>query len=47
MVWQCVIAAMVDKAKIFLTTPKVARWFDGLVGTVLIAFGLKLALSEK
>ncbi len=47
MVWQSVIAAMVDKAKVFLTTPKIARWFDGIVGTVLIAFGLKLALSEK
>jgi len=46
MVWQCLIAAMVDKAKVLLSTPKVSRWFDGLVGALLIGFGLKLALDS-
>jgi len=46
MIWQCLIAAVVDQAKTILSNPKVSRWFDGIVGTMLIGFGLKLALDR-
>jgi len=46
MIWQCLIAAMVDRAKVFLSSPKVSRWFDGLIGTLLIGFGLTLAFDR-
>lgn len=47
MVWQCLLAAMVNKAKNFLSSPRVSSVMDGIMGTVLIGFGLKLALDES
>ena len=44
MVWQCVIAAMVDKAKLMLTRPQVLRGLNCVIGVMLISFGLALAL---
>lgn len=46
MIWQCLLAAMVQKAKGFLSSPRVRNVMDGVMGTVLIGFGLKLALDE-
>ncbi|MCE2517152.1 MAG: LysE family translocator [Alphaproteobacteria bacterium] len=42
MAWQCVIAAMVDKAKQILTRPQVLRGFNSVIGVMLIGFGLTL-----
>jgi len=47
MIWQCLLAAMVQKAKEFLSSPRVRVVMDGIMGTVLIGFGLKLALDES
>lgn len=43
MVYQCLLAAMVDKARVLLQRPMVNRIFDSLTGSVLMFIGLKLA----
>ncbi|MGW8193256.1 MAG: LysE family translocator [Desulforhopalus sp.] len=45
MVYQCFLAAMVDRAKRWLHSPKVARIFDGLTGSVFMFLGLKLTFE--
>jgi RhtB (resistance to homoserine/threonine) family protein len=46
MIYQCVLAAMVDRARDWLQNRKVNRVFNGLTGTILIYIGLRLA-TEK
>lgn len=46
MVYQCVLAAMVDKAGKWLQRPAVNRLFDSCTGSILLFIGLKLA-TEK
>jgi RhtB (resistance to homoserine/threonine) family protein len=46
MMYQCLLAAMVDRAKNWLQRPLVNRVFDSLTGSILMFIGLKLA-TEK
>ncbi len=46
MLYQCTLAAMVDKAKAMLQRPMVNRIFDSLTGSVLMGIGLKLAIEK-
>jgi threonine/homoserine/homoserine lactone efflux protein len=47
MIWQCLIALMVNKAKVWLHAPVIRRRLDVIVGSALIIFGLKLAMQNK
>ena len=46
MIYQCLLAAMVNRAKCFLQRPKVNAIFDGMTGTVMMFIGLKLATDN-
>lgn len=46
MLYQCLLAAMVDKARVLLQRPMVNKVFDSLTGSFLMFIGLKLA-AEK
>ncbi len=46
MIWQCLLAAMVDRAGLLLASSGVRRVMDGLTASVLLALGVKLALSD-
>ncbi len=46
MLWQSMLAIMVDRAKQLNFRPGYGKVFDGLTGAVLIALGLKLALDN-
>ncbi len=46
MVWQSLLACIVDKAKKWLENPKVRRMLDGMTGTIMLAFGIKLAMAR-
>ncbi len=41
MLYQCVLAAMVNKAKIWLQRPMVNRVFDTCTGSILLFIGFK------
>jgi threonine/homoserine/homoserine lactone efflux protein len=45
--WLTAYAAAVAKTGDFLRRPKIRRTLDGLFGTVLIAFGLRLATEHR
>ena len=46
MLYQCLLAAMVDRARDWLQRPAVNRIFDSLTGSILLFIGMKLA-TEK
>lgn len=46
MLYQCSLAAMVDRARTLLQRPAVTRVFDALTGSMLMFIGLKLATKE-
>jgi len=46
MIYQCLLASMVDKSKNWLQKPGVNRIFHGLTGSVMIMIGLKLVIEE-
>jgi threonine/homoserine/homoserine lactone efflux protein len=46
MIWQCLLASMVDRARNWLRHPKIGRIFDGLTGSVMIYIGARLALDK-
>jgi RhtB (resistance to homoserine/threonine) family protein len=46
MVWQCLLASLVHQAKSWMQNQKVRRSLDGLTGTIMMAFGIKLALDR-
>lgn len=43
MVWQSLLATMVDRAKVFLMKERVRRALDGVTGALMVAFGVILA----
>ena len=45
--WLAGYAIVVGKAGDFMRRPKVRRAFDGLMGFVLVAFGLRLAAEHR
>lgn len=46
MIWQCGIATMVHSAKNWIQNSSMMKWMEGATGVVLVALGIKLALSE-
>lgn len=46
MIWQGIVASLVDRAKILFVRQAVRRSFDGLTGVVMMAFGIKLVLDH-
>jgi RhtB (resistance to homoserine/threonine) family protein len=46
MLYQCVLAAMVDKARNWLQRPMVNRVFDTFTGSILLFIGLRLATDK-
>lgn len=46
MVYQCLLASMIDKARNWLEKPKIGRIFDSLTGSVMIYIGARLALDD-
>ena len=46
-VWLCSYAYLVAKMGAVLRRPRVRRWLDRLTGTVLVAFGLRLASERR
>lgn len=46
LVWLSVVALSVGRMSGFLSRSRVRRWLDGVVGGVMMAFGLRLALAR-
>lgn len=46
MIYQCLLAAMVDQAKNWLHSPKVSRVFDSLTGSIFLLLGIRLAVEN-
>jgi RhtB (resistance to homoserine/threonine) family protein len=46
MVWQCLLASIVDRAKTWMKSQKIRRGMDGLTGSIMLFFGIKLALDR-
>jgi threonine/homoserine/homoserine lactone efflux protein len=46
MVWQCTLAAIVDRARRMLSHPGVHRVLDGLTGSILMLIGITLAIER-
>lgn len=46
MIWQCLLASMVDRARDWLQKPGVNRIFHGLTGSIMMFIGLKLGLEN-
>lgn len=46
MIWQCLLAVMVDRAKLLLASSRARRVLDGLTASVLLGLGFKLALDD-
>jgi RhtB (resistance to homoserine/threonine) family protein len=46
MVWQCLLAALVERARVLLGSPRVRRTLDGTVGALMLFFGIKLGLER-
>lgn len=45
MIWQSILALLVNQAKSRLLQPQVGRVFDGLTGAILVTLGIRLALD--
>ncbi|MDN6179520.1 MAG: LysE family transporter, partial [Halomonas subglaciescola] len=45
--WQISVALMVGRASRWLSSVRFARALNGMTGSVLIAFGVKLALEQR
>ena len=46
MVWQCLLASVVDRAKNWMRNERIRRSLDGLTGSIMMLFGIKLALDH-
>jgi len=46
MVWQCFLALIVNRAKVWLKRRAVHRTFDGVTGSVMVFLGIQLALTR-
>lgn len=47
MLYQCLLALLVERAGNWLANVRVRRCLDGLTGTIMLLFGLKLALESR
>ena len=46
MLWQCLLAATVERARVLLQQRRIGVIFDGLTGAVMVYIGLRLVLEE-
>jgi RhtB (resistance to homoserine/threonine) family protein len=46
MVWQCLLASIVHRAKAWMQNQNIRRSMDGLTGSVMLFFGIRLALGR-
>ena len=46
MIWQCCLAALVERARMLLQHAGVRRGIDGTVGAMMLLFGIKLGLER-
>jgi RhtB (resistance to homoserine/threonine) family protein len=46
MIWQCLLASLVDQARRWMQNARVRRSLDGVTGAVMVFFGIKLASSS-
>jgi len=46
MIWQCFVALTVNQAGKWLQKPRISQVMDGVTGSVMILFGLKLAVDR-
>ncbi|GBC63888.1 LysE family translocator [Desulfonema ishimotonii] len=46
MIWQCLLASVVDQASGWLSHRRVRRTMDGLTGSVMMALGIRLAMER-
>jgi len=44
--WFGIVSWFVDRSRHFFMEPRMRRWLDGICGTILIGFGLRLAMQE-
>ncbi|MFB9886755.1 LysE family translocator [Balneatrix alpica] len=44
--WQGILVLLVNQARLWMATPRVARSLDGIAGVLLLGFGAKLAVSQ-
>lgn len=46
LVWFAVLIVAADRMRRWLSSPRAHRWIDGISGTAIAGFGIKLALSK-
>ncbi|SDO72890.1 LysE family translocator [Desulforhopalus singaporensis] len=46
MIYQCLLAATIDKARVWLDSPKVNRAFNAMTGSILLFLGMRLIIRE-
>lgn len=46
-IWLTLIALSVNRLSLWLQNSIVQRWLDGIIGTMMIVFGVKLALANR
>jgi RhtB (resistance to homoserine/threonine) family protein len=47
MLWLVVVSIVVDQTRQFFLKSTVRRWLDGVCGTLLVGFGVRLALARQ
>ena len=47
LVWLCAYAAVVARAGHVLRRPRIRRAFDAVMGAILVAFGVRLAVEPR
>ena len=45
--WLCAYAMLVARAGHVLRRPRIRRAFDALMGAILVAFGVRLAVDQR
>ena len=45
--WFAVVSWIVDRSRQFFMKPDMRRWLDAICGTMLIGFGLRLAMQQR
>jgi len=47
LIWLTAYAHIVERARLFLTTPRVRAWLERTTGAILIALGLRVAVERR
>ncbi|WP_428634975.1 LysE family translocator, partial [Sedimenticola sp.] len=45
-IWQLVLVLMVGRAAVWLSRPRVGRYFDSLTGSIMVFFGVRLGFDS-